>query len=151
MEQINFGVNKIKYLPESICNLRKLKNFIVSENNIKELPRNIGNLRMLDNFDISYNQISILPKSFYRLNSRTYVWFDANCYTEETKREIKRFFPNVEDQELDISPEENQVSIPKTPEISVNEKEGNKIFDILFFVAILIVIFIFIFLSGKLF
>jgi len=146
LEMINFGVNRIKYLPKSICNLRRLKYLSVNENNIQELPNNIGKLSNLESLYISYNQISSLPKSFFRLNIRQLdVWFEGNFYTETAKKEIKEFFPDIEDYELEVddtSPDEELLTYNRH---QIEKSEPKKRFILIPLIALIIVLLIIIF------
>ncbi|HIP35682.1 MAG TPA: leucine-rich repeat domain-containing protein, partial [Crocinitomix sp.] len=58
--------NRLKKLPNEICNLPKLTQLYVGYNRLKTLPDSIGKLP-LTNLFIHQNQINVLPDDFYDL------------------------------------------------------------------------------------
>lgn len=68
LETIDFYKDNILQLPDSICNLTKLKLLDVSWNEgLAALPANMGNLSNLQNLDISHTAITELPDSIWNL------------------------------------------------------------------------------------
>ena len=67
--RIDANGNDIAILPDSICNLTKLRELNLGSNtNLSKLPDNIGNLASLESLSIAYTSITELPESIYALN-----------------------------------------------------------------------------------
>jgi Leucine-rich repeat (LRR) protein len=76
------GCNLNKPLPDSFCNLIKLKELYVNFENVeKSLPENFGNLESLENFDPGSN-LSYLPTSFGKLNNLKSLTLRNTKFTE---------------------------------------------------------------------
>ena len=84
---ISASWNKLKHLPDSLCNLRTLLQLIISNNEISALPDHIGDLCALEIFDASVNILASLPSSITALenlkllnvNDNRLVLFPRNC------------------------------------------------------------------------
>jgi Leucine-rich repeat (LRR) protein len=62
--------NALRYLPDSIGNLKNLKTLNVSNNELRELPDTIGNLENLTSLDLSNNKYLMdLPLSLINLSN----------------------------------------------------------------------------------
>jgi Leucine-rich repeat (LRR) protein len=55
LEYLNLSKNQIKSIPESIKNLKNLKNLIINANKLTEINKAIGILTLLESLDIQYN------------------------------------------------------------------------------------------------
>src|SRR5690606_16557512 len=66
---LNLDDNNLNTLPESIGNLKALKEIKLYNNNLNTLPESIGNLKALKKLDISNNNLSILPDSIAKLKA----------------------------------------------------------------------------------
>ena len=59
--------NKISYLPDTICNLKKLKGLRLNKNKLNFLPADFGKLINLKELSLYKNNLKILPDSFDKL------------------------------------------------------------------------------------
>lgn len=103
MQKLWIYLNKLRYLPTSICEMRSLRlldahfnelhglpyaigklinleilNLSSNFSDLKELPTTFGDLINLMELDISNNQIHALPDSFYRLDNLSKLCLDEN-------------------------------------------------------------------------
>ena len=68
---LNLSKNKIKLLPNYLCQLRQLVTLTLDSNLLPLLPPSIGNLTKLKHLSACDNQIKLLPGSFLRLRLDT--------------------------------------------------------------------------------
>ena len=78
LKELNLSINKLEFLPDSICDLLNLKKLIVSLNLLKRLPENIGNLVNLEVLDVYNNKIEDLPDNIDNLKNLKTFEFNNN-------------------------------------------------------------------------
>ena len=83
--------SKISKLPESIGNLKFLKELYLSHCNLTFLPESIGNLKLLKILDLTYCDLTSLPQSFKKLQNLEKLYIYNNYFTSmpESIRNIK--------------------------------------------------------------
>ncbi|KAF7121445.1 hypothetical protein RHSIM_Rhsim13G0019600 [Rhododendron simsii] len=69
LETLNLGKNKLRTLPDSICNLTRLVKLNLSKCDVSHLPGEIGRLISLERLDLPQNNLLTLPDSFCNLVS----------------------------------------------------------------------------------
>ncbi|XP_048318840.1 plant intracellular Ras-group-related LRR protein 3-like isoform X2 [Ziziphus jujuba] len=117
LERLLVHLNKIHFLPTSICELKSLSNF----GDLRELPESIADLTNLRELDLSNNQIRALPNAFGQLQNLKKLNLDQNPLVIppvdiankgiEAVREFmsKRWFGTLaEDQQRSIHDETNK-------------------------------------------
>jgi len=65
-------------LPESVCQMKKLKNLISYRNDITTLPKCIKNLKNLEGLDFNLNELTSLPKEIGNLTKLKIISLDEN-------------------------------------------------------------------------
>lgn len=103
LQNLSIHLNKLKALPNSICEMKSLRNLDAHFNSIHSLPHAIGRLKKLEvlnvgsNFtnltqlpesigdlvnlrelDVSNNQIHVIPETIYQLENLTKLNLDQN-------------------------------------------------------------------------
>jgi hypothetical protein len=103
LQKLSMQLNKIRYLPTSVCEMKSLRcldahfnelhglphaigrltnieilNLSSNFSDLKELPDTIGDLTNLRELDLSNNQIHALPDTFGRLDNLTKLNMDQN-------------------------------------------------------------------------
>lgn len=69
--QLDLSFNELESIPSSIGTLINLSSLFISNNKLKIIPNEICNLKLLKNLDLSFNSISSLPQSYPSLYSLT--------------------------------------------------------------------------------
>ena len=73
--------NKLKKIPESVGNLRKLQNLNLSHNNVKELPASLAKLPRLRSLDLRSNpKLTKLVKTLAEVRSLEKLLLDAKVF-----------------------------------------------------------------------
>ncbi|MFX1499694.1 MAG: hypothetical protein ACFFDH_01875 [Promethearchaeota archaeon] len=72
------GAKKLKYLPETIGNLKNLEKIIMENSGIKILPESIGNLKALKSLTSIKGSLTKLPDSIKKLTSLETLNLSAN-------------------------------------------------------------------------
>ncbi|KAI8522802.1 hypothetical protein RHMOL_Rhmol13G0024700 [Rhododendron molle] len=67
LETLNLGKNKLRTLPDSICNLTRLKKLYLSDCDVSNLPNEIGRLVTLKTLILEGNGLLTLPDSICNL------------------------------------------------------------------------------------
>lgn len=70
--------NKLKYIPEEICELIELQALDISNNVIESLPASIGNLRNLTHLTMNGNKLTILPPEIGNLHELLKLQINRN-------------------------------------------------------------------------
>ncbi|MFX1503216.1 MAG: leucine-rich repeat domain-containing protein [Promethearchaeota archaeon] len=70
--------NGIMELPNSFCNLKKLKILNIKENGLRLLPNNIGQLKSLQKLFLDTNRISEIPESIGELTDLSFLSLRSN-------------------------------------------------------------------------
>jgi len=73
--------NCFEYLPETFGNLSRLEKINLGVNQLKDLPESICNLRKLEHLSVSENNIQELPHNIGQLRSLTYLNISYNEIT----------------------------------------------------------------------
>ncbi|KAL2913442.1 U1 snRNP protein [Polyrhizophydium stewartii] len=73
--------NRLKSVPDSICELRSLRRLLLNNNLLSSLPDNIGNMQMLAVLELNSNSIVELPASAARLTQLTVLTLERNNLT----------------------------------------------------------------------
>jgi Leucine-rich repeat (LRR) protein len=81
LQQLKVERNYLNTIPQSIGNLSQLKLLILSFNRLTSLPESFGNLTQLENLDLSSNQLTKLPESIGNLNQLKMLSMSANKLT----------------------------------------------------------------------
>ncbi|KAK0167783.1 hypothetical protein PV327_001647 [Microctonus hyperodae] len=85
LTEINIQQNYLSWLPEEICNLKKLQILIISNNNLIMLPKNLGSMISLKILDAANNHLSSLPSSISNLQNLEFMDLYQNYLTEIPK------------------------------------------------------------------
>lgn len=72
----------LKLLPDSLGNLKDLKQLSLKWNYLKNLPGSIGQLKTLESLNLSCNQFKIIPGSIWPLKELTDLNLDNNPLTQ---------------------------------------------------------------------
>jgi len=75
------GENPVGGLPESLCEIKSLKQLDVSGNSITTIPKCISNLNKLQILNLSYNELTTLPKEFGKLTNLVELNLGDNLFT----------------------------------------------------------------------
>lgn len=79
LEELCVHSNRLKSLPDTLCNLINLRDLYLGENHkLKELPHNFGSLIRLSELDISSCSLDHLPESLSNCTSLSKVWMSHN-------------------------------------------------------------------------
>lgn len=78
LEDIRFGVNEIKEIPESLCEIETLFRLEAPYNQLEELPKNFGNLKNLIFINISGNKIKNIPEYFKKFQNLQIIHIGDN-------------------------------------------------------------------------
>lgn len=70
--------NAIMELPQSFCNLKKLRKFTCESNGLRSLPANFGELTSLKKVNLSTNRITEIPESIGELTNLTNLDLGSN-------------------------------------------------------------------------
>ena len=97
LTSLQLGFNKIKVLPNSICNLNRLKCLDLEHNLLEFLPMHIGSLSNLEKLVVRDNRLWFLPASVWKVEwvsayGNDFSSFSKNLHLSE-KAELK-FIPN---------------------------------------------------------
>ena len=79
----------LKIIPDSIDNLRNLKEIFMTENIIREIPESFGSLVNLKILNLSNNKLKIIPESFGNLSSLEILNLNHN-QLEDLPNSIRR-------------------------------------------------------------
>lgn len=77
---LDISDNRINTLPDEITVLTGLEYLNIAANGMMTLPADIGNLEKLEYLDVSYNKLNDLPKSFWDLQSLTTIEANFNQF-----------------------------------------------------------------------
>ncbi|KAK0085938.1 hypothetical protein PV325_004232 [Microctonus aethiopoides] len=85
LTEIDIQKNYLSWLPEEICNLKKLQVLIISDNNLIMLPQNMGSMISLKILEAANNHLSSLPSSIIKLQNLEFMDLYQNNLTEIPK------------------------------------------------------------------
>lgn len=85
LTEIDIQKNYLSWLPEEICNLKKLQVLIISDNNLIMLPQNLGSMISLKILEAANNHLSSLPSSIIKLQNLESMDLYQNNLTEIPK------------------------------------------------------------------
>ncbi|MFX0147216.1 MAG: leucine-rich repeat domain-containing protein [Candidatus Hodarchaeota archaeon] len=81
LNYLDLSLNKMLELPEAISNLKSLKNLNLYDNKLKKLPNSFGGLESLEKLSIEFNELTELPESFSNLKCLKKVSLGGNHLT----------------------------------------------------------------------
>ncbi|XP_057990301.1 uncharacterized protein LOC110661343 [Hevea brasiliensis] len=115
LQILNLSGTPIKYLPDPLFDLVKLKRFSLNHCVLlKLLPSRIGNLSCLEVFHLEGTQIIALPKEVERLKNLTSLkvsFREPLSFNQQTNMIPDGFIPNLTELKnlcIDVSPEDNR-------------------------------------------
>jgi len=78
--------NKLKKLPETLGNLKRLQTLDVSHNNLKELPLSLGSLVRMRSLDVKANpKLNKLPKTLGKAQALEKLQLDGESFVYPAK------------------------------------------------------------------
>ncbi|PWA47632.1 disease resistance protein (TIR-NBS-LRR class) [Artemisia annua] len=83
-----YSCRKLRRLPESICDLRHLRNLKLYGCILEELPEGIGNLESLEKLNVSFARIKHLPDSICMLKHLKTLNLSSCVHLEELPRDL---------------------------------------------------------------
>ena len=97
LTSLQLGFNNIKVLPNSICNLNRLKCLGLERNLLEFLPMHIGSLSNLEKLDVCDNRLRFLPASVWKVywvsaHGNDFSFLSKKLHLSE--RAESKFIPN---------------------------------------------------------
>jgi Leucine-rich repeat (LRR) protein len=86
LKQVNLDANRINEIPNCLTEIDELEVLFFAENRISKIPNDIGKLSNLREIQLNGNKIKELPSSFYDLKNLTYCHLSDNMIKDINER-----------------------------------------------------------------
>lgn len=81
-------------IPSKIGLQTEIKLLTIRNNQLKSLPTQIGKLKSLETLSLTNNSLETLPDEISKLENLKRIYLNANKFSEEEKRRIKKLLPS---------------------------------------------------------
>ncbi len=92
---LNLNFKELNDLPETICQLAKLRKLILRGNKLATLPESIKKLATMKHLDISHNLFQKLPSSIWPQKNLTKFETGSNPWKNDSKLIVKNSIPAI--------------------------------------------------------